>query len=341
MSPHTSSPPPSKSESPKTFKLATRGSPLAMWQANFVAEQLRARGHTIEIKTFKTTGDSVKDRFLHEIGGKGLFIKELEEAMLAGEAHLAVHSLKDLPARIPSQFQLAAVLKRHESSDVIVFSETFGKRCGLNPNTLVSEGILRSLGPLTVATSSLRRQSLLAGSCPDIKTVPVRGNVNTRLHKLNTEGWQALILAEASLERLELTSLPSHRLDPNWFVPCAGQGALAIETLANSPAYEVVRQLECSETRQAVNIERSVLARLGGDCTMPFGCLITNDKRHTNHLLARAVVLDSDGNSAKSVKEINRDSKNIEFALEELIIDELRRNNANGILARLGIAVRI
>ena len=171
--------------------------------------------------------------------------------------------------------------------------------------------------------------------------MPVRGNVNTRLHKLNTEGWQALILAEASLERLNLTSLPSHRLDPNWFIPCAGQGALAIETLANSSAAEEVSALECSETRQAVNIERSVLARLGGDCTMPFGCLVTTDKQHKNHFLARAVVLDSEGNSAKSVKEIRTDSQNIEAALEELIIDELRKNNANGILAKLGIAVRI
>lgn len=339
MSPRTSTS--SKSASPQTFKLATRGSPLALWQANFVAEQLRARGHTIEIKTFKTTGDIVQDRFLHEIGGKGLFIKELEEAMLAGEAHLAVHSLKDLPARVPSPFKLAAVLNRHESADVIVFSEAFGHRCGLTPNTLVTERVLRSLGPLTVATSSLRRQSLLAGSCPDIKTVPVRGNVNTRLHKLNTEGWQALILAQASLERLNLTSLPSHRLDPNWFIPCAGQGALAIETLANSPAAEEVGALECSKTRQAVNIERAVLARLGGDCTMPFGCLVTNDKRHKNHLLARAVVLDSEGNSAKSVKEISMDSRNIEADLEELIIDELRKNNANDILAKLGIATRI
>ncbi len=331
----------SVSKSPQAFILASRGSPLALWQANFVAEQLRALGHTIEIKTFKTTGDIVQDRFLHEIGGKGLFIKELEEAMVSGHAHLAVHSLKDLPARIPSQFSLAAVLKRHQSSDVIVFSDAYGARCGLAPNSIVTESMLKSLGPITIATSSLRRQSLLAGSCPDIKTVPVRGNVNTRLKKLNAEGWHALILAEASIERLELYDLPAYRLDPNWFIPCAGQGALAIETLANSPAEEAVHTLECSKTRQAVNIERAVLARLGGDCTMPFGCLVTNDLRHNDQLIARAVVLDNEGASAKCVKEIRMTTPNIETAFEALIIDELRKNRANDILGKLGIAVRI
>ena len=116
---------------------------------------------------------------------------------------------------------------------------------------------------------------------------------------------------------------------------------MAIETLANSPAADAVFALECAETRQAVNIERAVLARLGGDCTMPFGCLVTNDKRTDHQLFARAIVLDSDGKSAKCVREIRKDLPNIDSAFEELIIDELRKNNANDILARLGIAVRI
>jgi hydroxymethylbilane synthase len=326
---------------PQSFVLASRGSPLALWQANFVADLLRAQGHTIEVKTWKTTGDIVQDRFLHEIGGKGLFIKELEEAMISGQAHLAVHSLKDLPARVPAQFELAAVLKRHQSSDVIIFSDSFGPRCGLAPGSLVTADVLRSLGPFTVATSSLRRRSLLAGSCPEITTVAVRGNVNTRLKKLNTEGWQALILAEASLERLELNHPHSHRLDPNWFIPCAGQGALAIETLANSTVSNAVKPLECAATRQAVNIERAVLARLGGDCTMPFGCVVTEDQRDKDKLVAAAIILDSNGNFSKCVKEIFASSANIESTLEQLIIDGLRENKANDILKSLGLDDRI
>ena len=323
------------------FILASRGSPLALWQANFVAGQLRELGHSIEIKTWKTTGDIVQDRFLHEIGGKGLFIKELEEAMSSGAAHFAVHSLKDMPARIPSGFKLAAVLKRHLSSDVIIFRDDVWPRLGLEKGATITADVLKSLGPFTVATSSLRRQSLLAGSCPDIKTIPVRGNVDTRLRKLNTEGWHALILAEASLERLSIQNVHAHRLDPMWFIPCAGQGALAIETLAESPAASVVQTLECPRTRQAINIERAVLARLGGDCTMPFGCLVTEDKRTPSHLLAQAIVLDSDGVQAKSVTSIAASTFNVEQVLENLIIDELRKNGANDILASLGITMRI
>lgn len=323
------------------FILASRGSPLALWQANYVAGLLRERGHTIDIRTWKTTGDIVQDRFLHEIGGKGLFIKELEEAMASGSAHFAVHSLKDMPARIPEGFKLAAVLKRHLSSDVIIFRDDVWARLGLARNVMVTPEILRSLGPLTVATSSLRRQSLLAGSCPDIKTIPVRGNVDTRLRKLNTEGWHALILAEASLERLEIKDVNAHRLDPSWFIPCAGQGALAIETVDQSPAFTAVKDLECAKTRQAVNIERAVLARLGGDCTMPFGCLVTDDQRTPNHILAKAIVLANDGTYAKSVKSIPANTENIENTLTDLIIDDLRKNGANHILARLGIDVRI
>ena len=327
--------------STKSMTLASRGSPLALWQANYVAGLLRERGPESGSKTWKTTGDVVQDRFLHEIGGKGLFIKELEEAMAADKADFAVHSLKDLPARIPEAFELAAVLKRHLSSDVIIFRGDVWERLGIAPDTLMTAGVLRSLGPLTVATSSLRRQALLTESCPVIKTIPIRGNVDTRLRKLETEGWHAIILAEASLERLGITNVRAHRLDPEWFIPCAGQGALAIETRAKSPAASAVKALECASTRRAVNIERSILARLGGDCTMPFGCLVTNDPRQPDYLLARAVVLSSDGKSAKAVKSMSMGTGDIERSMEEAIIAELRKNGANEILASLGINVRI
>ncbi len=325
----------------ETMILASRGSPLALWQANYVAGLLRDRGHKIDIQTWKTTGDIVQDRFLHEIGGKGLFIKELEEAMASGKAHFAVHSLKDLPARIPTGFQLAAVLKRHKSSDVIIFRSDIWPKLGLAAGAVVTAGMLRSLGPMTLATSSLRRQSLLKGSCPDIKTIPVRGNVDTRLRKLESEGWQAIILAEASLERLNITNVHAHRIDPAWFVPCAGQGALAIETPVGGAALSAVTALECAATRRDINIERSVLARLGGDCTMPFGCLVTAHPSDKTLLLAEAVVLASDGSSARAVQSIQATAANIEAELEDLIITELRENGANSILASLGIDVVI
>jgi hydroxymethylbilane synthase len=324
-----------------TMTLASRGSPLALWQANFVASMLRDRGHEVSIRTWKTTGDIVQDRFLHEIGGKGLFIKELEEAMARGEADFAVHSLKDLPARIPEAFRLAAVLKRHQPADVMIFSKRFYAQAGLPSQIVITPDVLKTLGPMTVATSSLRRQALLAGSCPDIVTVPVRGNVDTRLKKLETEGWHAIILAEASLERLAITDVHAHRIDPSWFVPCAGQGALAIETKAASDAFKAIQPLECNATRQAVNIERAVLARLGGDCTMPFGCYVSDDPHQPGSLLGRAVVLSTNGDAAIACQSIKASVDHVERQMEDALIHELRKNGANQILASLGIAVRI
>jgi hydroxymethylbilane synthase len=321
--------------------LASRGSLLAMWQAHYVANLLQGRGHSVTIRTWKTTGDIVQDRFLHEIGGKGLFIKELEEAMKRGDADFAVHSLKDLPARISDGFCLAAVLKRHQPADVLIFNKTFHAKAGLKPKTMITPELLRTLGPLTVATSSLRRGALLAGSCPDIRCVPVRGNVDTRLKKLETEPWHAIILAEASLERLGIENAHTHRLDPTWFVPCAGQGALAVETRANSHALVAIKPLECRATRQAVNIERSVLARLGGDCTMPFGCHVGEDHLDAGVIHGRAVVLSPNGDAATAFHSIRTPVENIESAMEEALVDQLRKNGANTILTTLGLKIRI
>jgi len=321
--------------------LGSRGSMLALWQANFVADKIRLLGHNVEIKTWKTTGDIVQDRFLHEIGGKGLFIKELEDAMANGQAHLAVHSLKDLPAKIPEKFKLAAVMQRHSHHDAIIFRKDIYKKFGLSKDVTITASILKSLGQLTVATSSLRRKSLLTGSCPNVTTLPVRGNVDTRLKKLESEKWDAIILAEASLERLGLKDLCSHKLDATWFVPCAGQGALAIETPMDSNLSHVLSNLECAATRSAVNIERAVLARLGGDCTMPFGCLVSSDEKNSSMLSARAVVLSNEGESVSATKTASKEHPDIERFLEQEIIIELRKNGANDVLAKLGITTRI
>jgi hydroxymethylbilane synthase len=325
----------------RPFILASRGSRLALWQANFVAEMIRDMGQAVEIKTWKTTGDIVQDRFLHEIGGKGLFIKELEEAMQTKQADFAVHSLKDMPARIPSNFELTAVLKRHSYRDVIIFKKDVANSIGLPEGSIVNSSTLKSLGPLTIATSSLRRTSLLVGSCPDINTIPVRGNVDTRLQKLERESWHAIILAEASLQRLNITDVAAHPIDPTWFIPCAGQGALAIESLRQSTASNFLKSLECNDTRLAVDIERSVLAALGGDCTMPFGCLVTTDDKDPNKLSASAILLSNNGQSATAKVQIPKNSSDLSLQLERRILSELRQNGANDILKALGLSFRL
>jgi hydroxymethylbilane synthase len=325
----------------RPFILASRGSRLALWQANFVAEAVRKMGHAVEIKTWKTTGDIVQDRFLHEIGGKGLFIKELEEAMKHKQADFAVHSLKDMPARIPANFELTAVLKRHSYRDVIIFRKDVAKAIGLPDRSMVSSSILKSLGPLTVATSSLRRKSLLMGCCPDINAVPVRGNVDTRLQKLEREPWHAIILAEASLERLNIADVAAHPIDPTWFIPCAGQGALAIESLRQSPASKFLTSLECPDTRLAVDVERNVLAALGGDCTMPFGCLVTNDEDDHTKLSASATLLSNNGHAATAKVHLPKSSKDLAASLERHLLSELRRNGGNDILKALGLSFRL
>jgi hydroxymethylbilane synthase len=321
--------------------IGSRGSKLALWQANFVAEKLRATGQTIEVKTWKTTGDMVQDRFLHEIGGKGLFIKELEEAMLRGEADLAVHSLKDLPAKIPPNFELASILKRHSSRDVIIFKKEFYSKLGISSLSVIDSTILKDLGPITVATSSLRRTALLKNACPEITAVPVRGNVDTRLKKLETEPWQALVLAEASLERLSINDVCAHPLDPAWFIPCPGQGAIAIETPKNSRQLSVLSTLQCEDTRFAVDLERKILARLGGDCTMPFGCLVTTDHEQLENIKVSAIVLDQGGNTASAVASLPKTTPQLAEKLEECVITELRQNGVNKILKSLQINIQI
>ena len=165
------------------IKIATRGSKLALWQANYVSSMLRDLGIEAELNIIKTQGDRVQDRFLHEIGGKGLFVKELETSMLNGETDLAVHSLKDLPAVTPEPFVLPAILKRHNPVDAIIFKPESFKRLGIIDKTL-SKDHFRDMGEVTIATSSLRRQSLFKGVSKNIKLEAVRGNVDTRIRKL-------------------------------------------------------------------------------------------------------------------------------------------------------------
>lgn len=318
---------------PSTLTIATRGSLLALWQANYVKGLLEARGAKPMLDVIKTTGDKVQDRFLHEIGGKGTFIKELEEALKSGSADLAVHSLKDMTARLDPFFALAAVLKRHSPADVMIFRDDVHARH--RPDAVLPASAMKKLGKLKVGTGSLRRQALLKRAAPELTTEGVRGNVDTRIRKLKEGAWDALILAEASLERLGIKDVKASRIDPEWFVPCASQGALAIESRAADPLKAWLAELGHADTTTAVTIERDLLARLGGDCTMPFGCLVTKDGSAWN---ARAIILASDGDAAETRLTTPASAFEAKTFADELA-QRLAEAGAGRILAKLKLPV--
>ena len=255
-----------------TIRLATRASKLALWQANHVATALNAAGYTTQLVALSTAGDRTTDRPLHEIGGKGLFIKELEQALLDGEADLAVHSLKDLPVQLNPNFRLAALLERHAAEDVLVIRPG-SPLVAARPRQPIPREEPASWSGAVIATGSLRRTALLSHFGPGVQVRPLRGNVDTRLRKMEEMGWDGIILARAGLERLGLLDgLLWRPLDPSFFIPSPAQGAIAIETLAGSPLAETLAALHAPRTAALVMAERWLLEALGGDCTVPLGC---------------------------------------------------------------------
>lgn len=276
--------------------LATRGSALALWQAEFVKEFLAQKQFDCRIQIIKTTGDRVQDRFLYEMGGKGLFVKELEEALLAGHCDIAVHSLKDLPAKTPEPFELACVLARHPAGDLLVFSHAARD---LLPESLRQKSVwtkddVATLPAMSIATGSLRRKALLLSANAELDILPIRGNVDTRLSKLGTQQLSALVLAEASLYRLAIgEEYFQVRLDPHWFVPSSSQGALGIECLKGSAVSQRLRAWTCARSERSISIERHCLHLLGGDCTLPIGAHAYMSE--SSALVCSIVVLSADG----------------------------------------------
>ena len=239
-----------------TIVIGTRGSKLALWQAGWVRDQLTARGHEVEIKVIKTAGDKLPNESLTQSGTKGLFIKEIEEALGAGAIDLAVHSLKDLPTEQPPGLRVAAVPSRADARDVLISS-------GARPLAALPSGS-------RVGTGSLRRQSQLRALRGDLEAVPVRGNVDTRLKKLERGEYDALILAAAGLKRLGLSERVTQYFTVSEMCPAVGQGALAIETRAGDERIvEAVMPLDDPSSRQAVRAERAMLRCLGGGCQAP------------------------------------------------------------------------
>ena len=252
----------------KNITIASRESPLAMWQAEYIKSKMNqlCPDIIINIKGFKTQGDILLNQSLATIGGKGLFIKELEQALLAKKADLAVHSMKDLPMDIPDDFKLIAITKRGDPRDAFV-SNNFNSLDDMPKGAIVG-------------TSSLRRQSQIKAKYPDLIIEPLRGNLQTRLKKLDEAQYSAIILAAAGLIRLGLKDRIKEYLDTAISIPAVGQGALGIEILAgNEELNKMLAKLNDENTARCVLAERLVSRSLAGSCTVPLGAYasISND----------------------------------------------------------------
>jgi len=238
------------------IRLGTRGSRLAVVQSEAVAASLRARGAEIEIVVIRTSGDRLAQVALADFGGKALFVKEIEEALLAGQVDVGVHSLKDMPSDLPDALTLAAFPLREDPCDVLL-----GRRDG--GWDALSAGAV-------VGTSSPRRRAMVLARRPDLRTEPIRGNVETRLGKLRAGDYDALVMAAAGLKRLGLNPAHATPLDPVEFVPAVGQGVLAVEARqADRELLEVLRAVDDTRTRLAALAERAFLARLEAGCHTP------------------------------------------------------------------------
>jgi hydroxymethylbilane synthase len=261
------------------LRIGSRGSQLALCQANHISALLRERGHEVELEIIKTTGDKITDVALAKVGTKGMFTKEIEEALAEGRIDLAVHSLKDLPTELSQGFEIAAVTTRENPRDVF---------CSRNYESI--EDLPR--GAL-VGTSSLRRQAQLKAVRPDLEIRPLRGNVDTRLRKLEAGEYDAIILAAAGLNRLGKTQLVRQVIPFEVMCPAAGQGALGIEIRAGD---SVTRQhlafLDDAEAHATTTCERALLNKLGGGCQVPIGAFA---EVREGRLHLEAIVAEPDG----------------------------------------------
>ncbi|HEV2245775.1 MAG TPA: hydroxymethylbilane synthase [Terriglobia bacterium] len=259
--------------------IGSRGSSLALWQANWVKDRLTSAGHAVKIEIIKTSGDKLPSAALATSGTKGLFIKEIEEALEAGQVDLAVHSMKDLPTDLPEGLGVAAVPEREDPRDALISKG----------------GVLFEALPAgaRIGTSSLRRQSQLLALRPDLEVVPMRGNVDTRLRKLERGDCDALVLAVAGLKRLGFASRITSYFREDEICPAVGQGALAIEIRTqNASVKAAVAELDHPATHQAVRAERAMLKALGGGCLLPIAAYA---KHEVEELHLTGVVADPAG----------------------------------------------
>jgi hydroxymethylbilane synthase len=307
--------------SERAVRIATRSSELALRQARIVESALEMQGHSCEIVTFKTTGDKKLDEPLSEIGAKGLFTHELEVALLKNKVDCCVHSLKDLPTELPEGLMIGAVLEREDPRDVLV----------VNPVT-EAEDLASLPSGSRVGTSSLRRRAQLLALRPDLEVAELRGNVPTRLKKVDTGKVHAAILAAAGLIRLDAGQRIKQFLEPPEWLPAAGQGAIAVEIrLDDDDLKEILRPLHHEPTAIAVRAERSFLAALEGGCQVPIGALAQSSE--TGDLTLHGFVSDVRGRDVvRGSIVVDRDSP--EKAGRSLAADLLTRG-ASSLLIEL------
>jgi hydroxymethylbilane synthase len=263
------------------IRVATRASELALAQAQQVARRIESElGVETQLIPLKTTGDRLQDVSLAKLGGKGLFVKEIEEALLAGQADVAVHSAKDLPAAIPPGLELVAYPERADPRDALVGRER--------------DAALATLAQgARVGTGSVRRAAQLRAYRPDLEIVPLRGNVPTRLRKLEEQGLDAVILACAGLERLDLAERIDERIAPEILLPAVAQGVLALEARAGDPVARDLGALNDARAASSAAAERGFLIRLGGDCNTPLAALA--EQTDSGGLRLRALLAAEDG----------------------------------------------
>jgi hydroxymethylbilane synthase len=303
----------------RQLRIATRGSVLALWQAEWVRSQLLASQQEVSVGlvVIKTTGDKILDVPLATVGGKGLFVKEIEEALLARRADLAVHSVKDVPAELPEGLHLAVMPRREDPRDVLI------SRNG---------AVLAQLPQgAKVGTSSLRRSAQLLHLRPDLRLENLRGNVDTRLRKLESEGFDAIVLAAAGIKRLELSHVVSEYLDPEKLLPAVGQGALGIETrIDDAFTNQIVACLAHQDTMTAVSAERAFLNRLEGGCQVPIGghAILEGEK-----LILTGMVADLKG--VRLVRKQRRGTAQQAELIGERLAEEVLRSGGAEILAEL------
>jgi hydroxymethylbilane synthase len=292
--------------------IGSRGSQLALWQANHIASQLRERGHEVAIEIIHTTGDKITDVALAKVGAKGMFTKEIEEALADNRIDLAVHSLKDLPTDISPEFEITAVPVREDPRDAL---------CSMKYSSLEE---LPSGG--RIGTSSLRREAQLRSLRADLYVYPLRGNVDTRLRKLESGEYDAIILAAAGLKRLGRSDAIKRILPVDVMCPAAGQGALGIEIRAGDLAVrDALSFMDDTATRAEIDCERALLRKMGGGCQVPIGA---SAKSSGGKLLLQAIVASPDG------KSVLRDSaEGVDAtALGELVGSRLLKNGGGAIL---------
>jgi hydroxymethylbilane synthase len=266
----------------KPVRIGTRGSLLAKWQAEYVRKRIfQATGVETEIIIIKTTGDSMQQAFFSQIGGKGVFIKELEEALLDEQIDLAVHSVKDIPTDVPSRLCFPAVCRREDTRDALIGGK--------------GETLLKLRHGARVGTSSLRRASQLRHVRADLDIREMRGNVDTRLRKVDSGEYEAIVLAKAGLDRLGMSGRISEVLSPDVCMPAVGQGAIAVQArLKDAEISDALAPLDDNETRQSIVAERALLGALQGGCQVPLGAWARFER---NELVMDGVVCSPDGSN--------------------------------------------